>query len=943
MKARNSALLLSSLLALSAVSAPAPPPDGKGKFYWTGAAGLDVAAAGNWLFNAPTVEAGGVQASTAPLNNDNSAQMAFTENSPANKRPNAFANRTANKILFEGTTGWSLGTGGSTIGAKEINADSGCSGVVCTFLSQINIGNVSFNLPAGATFVLSGGSYVNYTATVTGGGTVRFTSANGGWNGARVVSIEGDSTAVFDSATVGGAGARLASRHAKLRIKTTVAAVTALFGKTADNSNGIANTFDAVNYELAATDLGDGYVEVCLNRVYIPGDAPIAITGEASGVGFTAATLNGTVFDLGTSACTAAFRYGTDPDDLSATLDLGGQDAAGAVAAALSGLAPDTTYYFQLTATNESGTDASEIVSSFTTRGAPAFGPVSFSGDVVGGLSASCELVDAGFGGATVSCLFGTDPDALLAVESWTPAQGDTLTAGIASGLSFGTTYYVAFQGTCTDPGTGLAYTGTTAPVSLTTARDFTWTGLGGSTAWALDANWDPAQIPTANANAFFTSGDADVLASGDVALSTLAVNGGAHASLDFSGNGLRVDDTLTLAGSGSSLALADGDFFFGGSIAANTLGKGTLAVGPGASVVCEGNAAFGSKNSNYTGNTVRLEDGASFELTYGMLTLATAPDGWTDAGNSVYVPTGAVMTIGSATVSVPGNQVVVDGGRLVTTGTYTNGERGNNNSANGAVLRVDNGGSFSAAALKCSSWYASKVLVLNGATAAVKGAVTIGTDADSGAGSQLVVSNATLTAGSIAIPSDDRHRSETMRVFQDEGATTSVAVSGNVQVAVPTSSRGGNFNHDNTLDIAGGTFAVGGELTVGAAHATHTNNWLKVSRASTRLTAAKLTTRGDCGLAFTVPAGGFAEAPVAVSGAAVLAGTTRLSVDCTAFVQAGGGTTTLLAAGTLADDSIPPENISVITVTDGVARVRQTGNAIVLHAYQPATTLVVK
>ena len=413
-------------VAAAVVSALVPAPasatasDGKGKFYWTGAVDVDVSKPGNWLFNKPTAEDGGVVATTAPLSNDYSAQWTFTENSPRNRRPTLLANRSANKLLFEGTSGWTLG--GSQVTAKEYNADAGCGGLVCTFQGQINGGNVAFSLPPGAEFRLDGGTYLNYTTTINGGGTVRFPAAVGGWDGARVVVLQDNSRAVFASATCGGAGVRLASRHATVVLATTVDSAIAKFGVTANNQSGIVNTYDATNYELAARDLGDGTCEVYLNRLYIPYEKPLAITGEASGVGLDSATLNGTLFDLGVGSAeaTPAFLLGTSPDNLATSIPLAAQTVAGDVSAVATGLAPNTT----------------------------------FSGDVANGLTASCELLDAGAGAATVELLFGTDPDALSVVRTWNGAAvGDVFSETISTGLAYGTVYYAVFRGTSVSGG----------------------------------------------------------------------------------------------------------------------------------------------------------------------------------------------------------------------------------------------------------------------------------------------------------------------------------------------------------------------------------------------------------------------------------------------------------------------------------------------------------
>ena len=91
------------------------------------------------------------------------------------------------------------------------------------------------------------------------------------------------------------------------------------------------------------------------------------------------------------------------------------------------------------------------------------------------------------------------------------------------------------------------------------------------------------------------------------------------------------------------------------------------------------------------------------------------------------------------------------------------------------------------------------------------------------------------------------------------------------------------------------------------------------------------------------IPVGGFGGAsPFIVSGTATIANTTRLVVEATEFIRGGGGTVTLLSAGTLADDSIPAANITV-TTTRGKAEVIQKNNAIVFRGIPLGLTITIR
>jgi hypothetical protein len=102
--------------------------------------------------------------------------------------------------------------------------------------------------------------------------------------------------------------------------------------------------------------------------------APNALTGAASGVGPTTATLNGTVNPNGLAA-SYHFVYGTTAAYGSATtaLSAGSGTSPAAVSATLAGLAPNTTYHYQLLASNSVG-PSSGADQTFTTPPASAMG-----------------------------------------------------------------------------------------------------------------------------------------------------------------------------------------------------------------------------------------------------------------------------------------------------------------------------------------------------------------------------------------------------------------------------------------------------------------------------------------------------------------------------------------------------------------------------------------
>ena len=93
----------------------------------------------------------------------------------------------------------------------------------------------------------------------------------------------------------------------------------------------------------------------------------------ATSVGQTSATLNAMITMANTSATNRYFKWGTNSVTLNNTLNVSGtQNASGTFSATLSGLNPNTTYYFKAYAVMTGGTTvAASITNQFTTVAAP--------------------------------------------------------------------------------------------------------------------------------------------------------------------------------------------------------------------------------------------------------------------------------------------------------------------------------------------------------------------------------------------------------------------------------------------------------------------------------------------------------------------------------------------------------------------------------------------
>jgi hypothetical protein len=201
---------------------------------------------------------------------------------------------------------------------------------------------------------------------------------------------------------------------------------------------------------------------------------PTVTTGAISGVTSTSATLNGTV-DPDGAATTYWFVYGTNSSLATGTSttvvqSAGSGTSAEAETAALSGLLPATTYYYELEASNAYGTTKGAIASFTTAAKAPAPAVTTSSASGVTSTSATLNgTVDPEGSATTYSFVYGTNSTlssgttstALESAGSGTSAVSETV---VLSGLQPATTYYFQLDAT------NASGTSKSSIVSLTTA-----------------------------------------------------------------------------------------------------------------------------------------------------------------------------------------------------------------------------------------------------------------------------------------------------------------------------------------------------------------------------------------------------------------------------------------------------------------------------------------
>jgi hypothetical protein len=228
---------------------------------------------------------------------------------------------------------------------------------------------------------------------------------------------------------------------------------------------------------------------------------PSAITGSVSSVGPAAATVTGTVNPNG-QATTWYVDYGTSTSYGAKTpnVSAGSGTANTAVSAALSGLAPGTTYHYRVVATNASG----------TTRGADGIFTTS-SPPVVGtGAATSITVTSATLGGTvdpngratTWYFEYGTSTSygSKTAAKSAGAGTSTVSVSGPVSGLARGRLYHYRLVAT-SDAGTSrgadrtfstvgvpTAVSGSASSIGLTSARlNGTVTPNGQATSWYFE------------------------------------------------------------------------------------------------------------------------------------------------------------------------------------------------------------------------------------------------------------------------------------------------------------------------------------------------------------------------------------------------------------------------------------------------------------------------
>lgn len=211
---------------------------------WTGTVDVAYTNSANW--------SGGV----VPTNGDYGDTAVFTENSPANKTPTLYANRSVQIVKFDNSVGWTLGGGSSrTLVLRQI-LSSGAGLNTITVLVKTYKGTLTWTIASGNTVRLTGGFSIddNYTTTLNGGGTLESSASITGWSSARRFKVSDGVLRVDQASPMASSGAVIiGAKTGRLQLMSTVSGAKSLIG---------SRILDGVGDGLAVADIGGGYVEI---------------------------------------------------------------------------------------------------------------------------------------------------------------------------------------------------------------------------------------------------------------------------------------------------------------------------------------------------------------------------------------------------------------------------------------------------------------------------------------------------------------------------------------------------------------------------------------------------------------------------------------------------------------------------------------------------------
>jgi IPT/TIG domain/Bacterial Ig-like domain (group 3) len=527
---------------------------------------------------------------------------------------------------------------GPTAGGRFVTiTGSGFTGATFVDFGFTSAGNYTVNNPGSITVESPSGSAGTVDVTVTTAGGTSATGAADRFTYVSPPTVTGVSPSTGPagggtSVTVTGSGFTGASGVAFGSTAATAYQVKSDTQITATSPQG-AGTVD-----VTVTAAGGTSATGTADRfVYLP--APSVTTGAASGVSINAAVLNGVVNANGITVSNCHFEWGTSAaygSSAPCVPAVGAGTSPVAVAAALSGMSPGTTYHYRVVATGTGGTadGADEVfataslpatslsvacspTSVFVGQASTCAATVSSAGGVPSGTVSFASSGSGSFGAAGTCMLAGSGTSAGCSV-SYTPAA-------VGSGTH---TITARYAGDAAHAGS----TGTTAvSVSLAVKRATSVAAAcspgtvapGSSTSCTVTvadtAGGGPA--PPGGVVDFVETGGAGVTGGGSCVLS--GSGGSAHCSVTYTA-GVSAIGTYTI----SAIYGGDGTYAGGAgltsfAVTAPTGVAAAVQVLAGTVLIRESSGAFVPLG----GSTVSVPIGSEVDARKGVVRLVTAAD----------------------------------------------------------------------------------------------------------------------------------------------------------------------------------------------------------------------------------------------------------------------------------------------------------------------------
>ena len=419
---------------------------------------------------------------------------------------------------------------------------------------------------------------------------------------------------------------------------TVSAGTTAIsYARETTSTAGVTYYYWAIATTTNSSPAESGYGEV----LKVVTGAPLTITNAASGLAAEGAILNGSVTGVTSSQSTstqARFCYGTSSAATygvlkTCTLTPFGNawtgTSATAVSEAVTGLHPSTTYYFQVIAKNNNGTNYGQIRSFTTSAGRPtvktlpANAVLSTSARINGTVNANRDAATVAFCYGTAANLSGcTAATATPGTASGSDEVG--VQADLANLLPY-TTYYYRVSATNTAgtaDGAILSFT-TGAPVAITSAA-MDVTGTTATLNGAVQAHGD-------SANVSFCYGTLNAMAGSQLTTCTSAaatpatVTGAGTASVSANVSSLNPGDTYYFQ-TVASKTVGGNTYTAYGEVLSFVAANAPLAVTETATAVTSTSATLpGSVTANGAVTAVMFCFGTSAATTDGFLDSCTS------------------------------------------------------------------------------------------------------------------------------------------------------------------------------------------------------------------------------------------------------------------------------------------------------------------------------